>query len=422
MGRGAAPMPYLIFEIDIINALPDLLIPKHCSGFALIVRRKGRPIGFLMREINGPKTISSQYLRQIIQCEIETHMLKENAAENPLNYKPKDRLSDLTVAICTRKNPEDLANCLLRLTHLQKVASNFDFNILIVDNSSGDRHTKKLSDLYPGIAYVKEPKPGLNFARNRAIKEAREELIAFIDDDVVADHLWLNGLAKAVTEHPDAAAFTGLVLPLQLETEAQILFEKRGGFEKNFKTIRYGQTLTGHSFYPCVGGKFGTGCNMAFRRQILLDIGGFDEALDAGAPLPGGGDTDILYRVVRAGYPIIYEPQFMVFHKHRREYRQLRRQYSHSWALGLMAYVAKTYKHDVTQRANLRRLVTFWFHSHFQELLCSLKGKHALSPDLILPQIWWALIGLIDAYPRSVKRTQKIHEKYSHVYHKKKVG
>ena len=50
-----------------------------------------------------------------------------------------------------------------------------------------------------------------------------------------------------------------------------------------------GQVLSGNPLYPCGSGIFGAGCNMAFKREVLLKLGGFDEALDTGAPLPGGG-------------------------------------------------------------------------------------------------------------------------------------
>ena len=208
-------------------------------------------------------------------------------------------------------------------------------------------------------------------------------MIAFIDDDVTIDRYWLSGLRRAIARYPDAAAFTGLVLPSELETESQILFERAGGFEKSFETIRYGQTLPGNPFYPCVGGKLGTGCNMAFLRKVALDLGGFDEALDTGPPLPGGGDSDMLYRIIRAGYPLIYEPRFMVFHRHRRGYDQLRRQYCRSWGQGLMAFVVKTYGSDVTQRPKLRRLLLWWFGYKLHGLSESLRGKHVLPPGLL---------------------------------------
>jgi GT2 family glycosyltransferase len=201
-----------------------------------------------------------------------------------------------------------------------------------------------------------------------------------------------------------------------LETEAQILFEKRGGFEKSFTTIRYQSTRPGDPYYPCIGGKFGTGCNMAFRREVLQALGGFDEALDTGAALPGGGDTDMFYRVVRAGYPLIYEPQFMVFHRHRRELKQLRQQYARRWPQGLMAFLAKTYGSDVSHRPQVRRLTLWWFETHLRELIASLRGNHILPARMILAELWGGIVGILIAYPRSVSRLKRIRRQFATIH------
>lgn len=84
------------------------------------------------------------------------------------------------------------------------------------------------------------------------------------------------------------AKFTRKVLPYELATAVQVLFEQTGGFRRGFETIYYGQSMPNNSVYPCASGIFGAGCNMAFRREVVLQLGGFDEALDTRAPLPGG--------------------------------------------------------------------------------------------------------------------------------------
>jgi len=405
-------MPYAMNEVDITQPLPTLIVPASDTGIALIVRRAGRPIDFVMLELPAESTLTPEDLSRLIGAHMNPERLEEPqppiAAPSSLALFPS-----LTIAICTKDNPSDLATCLNRLLSVRGAEPEGLVEILVVDNAPSDSQTKDLVASLPGVLYVVEPKPGLDFARNLAIQEATGQIIAFVDDDVTVDHYWLKGLQKAVAEHPDAAAITGLVLPAELKTDAQILFEKRGGFEKKFGTTRYGQSLPGHPFYPCVGGKFGTGCNMAFRRQVLLELGGFDEALDTGATLPGGGDTDMFYRIIRAGYPLIYEPQFLIFHRHRREIGQLRRQYSRSWGLGLMAYVAKTYQYDVAQRSNLRRLVAWWFDNEVRELVRSIRGNHVLSPDMILAELWGGIVGLCGAYYRSRRRARQIRRRYS---------
>lgn len=408
-GVGEPPVAYRIVEIELSEAIPAISISRAEKGVAIVVRRKGRPIGFLMKELAPDSTLDAEAVGRIIRQGIKPALINGERSGGA-NADGTGQVRSLTVAICTKDNPEDLSNCMNRLLRVRDDAPEGTFEVLVVDNAPSDERTRQLVETLSGVRYIMEPKPGLNCARNRALCEASGEILAFIDDDVIVDRFWVSGLAKAIAEHPDAAAFTGLVLPSELVTEAQILFERNGGFERSFETIRYGQTIPGHPFYPCVGGKFGTGCNMAFRRRVLLDLGGFDEALDTGAALPGGGDTDMFFRVIRAGYPLVYEPQFMVFHRHRREYKQLRRQYCRSWGQGLMAFVFKSYKTDVAQRPNLRRLVFWWFRSCLRNLQKSVMGKHVLPPDMLLAQLWGGIIGLLWAYPRSVKRIDQIRK------------
>jgi len=366
----------------------------------------------VMQEFPAQRMLTPTELSRLIGDHIHSQQL-EDPRPALVASGSSAALPLVTVAVCTKDHPQDLAICLDRLLSLRSAAPEAVVGILVVDNAPSDSQTKDLVAAMPGIHYVMEPKPGLDFARNRAIQAATGEIIAFVDDDVLVDHSWLKALYKTCLEHPDAAAVTGLVLPAELKTDAQILFEKRGGFEKKFATTRYGQTLPGHPFYPCLGGQFGTGCNMAFRRRVLLELGGFDEALDTGVNLPGGGDTDMFYRVIRAGYPLVYEPQFLAFHRHRREMWQLRRQYSRSWARGLMAYVAKTYRYDTPQRPNLRRLVAWWFDQELNQLIRSVRGKHVLPPDMILAELWGGIVGLCGVYGQSRRRAGQIRRRYS---------
>jgi hypothetical protein len=150
---------------------------------------------------------------------------------------------------------------------------------------------------------------------------------------------------------------------------------------------------------------------MAFRREVLLELGGFDEALDTGAPLPGGGDLDIFYRIIRAGHTLVYEPRYLVFHKHRRRLAKLIRQYW-SWGLGFMAFVSKTYQRDSTQRSKLRRLVAWWFQDQVYQLAKSLIGLHPLPPRMMLAELWGGVVGLMGEYTRSQSRVERIRRQF----------
>jgi hypothetical protein len=153
---------------------------------------------------------------------------------------------------------------------------------------------------------------------------------------------------------------------------------------------------------------FGAGCNMAVRRDAVRALGGFDEALDTGPPLPGGGDLDIFYRVLRSGLPLVYEPRMLVRHRHRRDHGGLRRQYR-TWGDGLMAFLAKTYASDPAQRPKVRAMIGWWMGYEARELARSLTGRGWGSPDLPAAELAGGVQGLLTlSYARSRRRVGRI--------------
>jgi hypothetical protein len=150
---------------------------------------------------------------------------------------------------------------------------------------------------------------------------------------------------------------------------------------------------------------------MAFRREVLLKLGGFDEALDTGASLPGGGDLDIFYRIIRTGHSLVYEPQYLVFHQHRRETMELRRQYG-GWGLSFMTFLVKSYKSDHPNRHKLAGLLCWWFLHQLWQVAKSLAGRHALPSDMIFAELRGGVSGLLGGYSRSVKRIEQLRRQF----------
>ena len=409
-------MSYTIFDIEITEPLCDLHAAGDDEGVAILLRRKGVPIAFWMEELGSRPAFRSDALADEIARRAGEEILAEAIREELGRPFVPPPLPLLSVAICTRDGGERVARLLDSLGEtLPTVAEpNGSLDIIVVDNAPSDDRTRTLVDERGGARYVLEPRPGLNFARNRAIAEARGALLAFLDDDVVVDQHWRRGLAEAVGENPDAVAFTGLVLPLELTTRAQVLFEQRGGFRRGFEKIRYGARLPGNPLYPAGAGIFGAGANMAFRTDVLRELGGFDEALDTGGPVPGGGDLDIFYRIIRAGRPIAYEPRFLAFHEHRRELAELRRQYRRSWGLGFMVFVTKCLRADPERRLQLLAFIAWWFRWELSELGRSIagsqpiRGSHPIPPAMILGELYGGIVGLLGGYGRSRRRVARI--------------
>jgi GT2 family glycosyltransferase len=197
------------------------------------------------------------------------------------------------------------------------------FEVVLVDNTE-DGRVEPNAAADPRVRVVRESRRGLSRARNAGIRHARHPILAFIDDDVVVEAGWLRAVASALDDEA-VAGVTGLVLPLELETDAQREFEWYGGMGKGTeRRVIRGSALPARQAIRAQS--VGVGANMAFRRVVFEQLGGFDEALGAGTVTLGAEDLDFFHRVLRAGLAIRYEPAARVRHRHRRTVQELRSQ------------------------------------------------------------------------------------------------
>jgi GT2 family glycosyltransferase len=170
-----------------------------------------------------------------------------------------------------------------------------------------------------------EPKPGLDVARNTGIRNSRGQIVAFADDDVTVHPDWLVRLAECFSDC-QVMAVTGLVLPAELETEAQGLFEQHWGFNRGYRVLTYdSQYFEKLKPWGVPAWHVGAGASMAFRREAFDLVGDFDVRLDVGAA-GCSGDSELWYRLLAAGLICRYDPRVTVFHYHREDMTALRRQ------------------------------------------------------------------------------------------------
>ena len=270
------------------------------------------------------------------------HALTRDLQEHPMLDTADVKLPSVTIAICTRNRPAEVTGALRSLADQVHAPH----EILIIDNGCQREVRDLATDVLADARYIPERSPGLSMARNRALFEAGGDVIAFIDDDAEADPYWLKSIAQCLAVFPKAAAVTGLTVPLELETKAQQLFEANGGYARGFE----------RHVFPCyrlsriglklpliaAAAEIGTGCNMAFRCASLKELNGFDEILGPGPSQTGGADEiDIFYRLMRAGYDLVYEPCAIVRHRHRRDEAQLLSQMK-GHQRGFTTYLVKT--------------------------------------------------------------------------------
>lgn len=302
-------------------------------------------------------------------------------------------LPSVTVAICTRDRAADLARCLDAVDVLSPQPD----EVIVVDNASRDSAVREMVARHRCARYVLEPQPGLDRARNRAIAESRCDIIAFTDDDVVVDPLWVGALREAFADDPRVQAVTGLVMPLELEAPAQMLFERYGGFGRGFRRRFYDvDRRCGERAAQLHGGtgKFGTGANMAFRRALFAEIGRFDPALDVGTVTNGGGDLDMFFRVLQAGHTLRYEPAAITWHRHRRSYAELRRQIANN-GVGFYSYLVRDALAFPTERRDLVWLAGWWlWYWNIRRLLISLLKPGKFPRDLIVAELNGSFVGL----------------------------
>jgi GT2 family glycosyltransferase len=275
---------------------------------------------------------------------------------------PPPEGAGLSVIICTRDRPEHLARCLDSL----EPGLPWIGEIIVVDNGSRPEATRSLVAKRSKARYVAEPRPGLSLARNTGVRQARHDILAFTDDDVVVHPDWpariLAGFAT-----PETMCVTGLVLPTELETEAQVVFERDlGGFGQGLQRMAYDTAFFERMLpYGVPVWRIGAGANMAIRRSALKRVGGFDERLGAGAA-GCSEDSELWYRLLAAGWTCRYEPAAVVFHEHRREWQQLRKQ-MHDYMRGHVAALLVQYAQH-RHPGNLRRLA-FTVPGHYARLL-----------------------------------------------------
>lgn len=302
----------------------------------------------------------------------------------------------VTVVVCTRDRPRELERCLESLDGVDDP----NYEVVVVDNGA----LPTVRSGADGFRAVHERRRGLDFARNRGVLEARGDIIAFIDDDCEAGPGWLRGLRSAFDDHA-AGCVTGRVVPGSLDRAAHRWFEHISTFDRGRRSRRFSRRK-GARVLPGYAAQVGTGCNMAFRRELLDSVGEFDVALDMGTAVGGGGDIDMFVRVLREGSLAVYAPDAVVRHHHRETLSALARQlFGYSASVGALSakYVLDR---KLGRRAALRHQWE-WFRWIVHATLLRPRGRRVVGLPLLVVCTLGNLFGPF-AYLLSRLRAQRI--------------
>ncbi len=233
------------------------------------------------------------------------------SALSPLMSKgrpPLDKPPLFTIAICTRNGGHRLKE---NLPFFEKI-DDPHYELLVVDDGSTDDTSLIVQDFLTNCTLtgrlLHQDPSGLSAARNHAAREGRGEFIVYIDDDARPHPYWLEALRSAFARNPKAAAAGGPNLaPVPHSYQNAIVTACSG----NASHILFTDTTAEHL----------PGCNFALKRELLLEIEGFDKRYHT-----AGDDVDVCWRLLDAGYQLAFHPAACIFHDRRGTIRQFLRQ------------------------------------------------------------------------------------------------
>ncbi|MGH3321236.1 MAG: glycosyltransferase [Streptosporangiaceae bacterium] len=262
----------------------------------------------------------------------------------------------ISVIVCTRDRASRLPGCLTALEG-QEYPS---YEVIVVDNAPTTDALARLvrERRFPvPLRRVVEPRPGLSWARNAGLRAAEGSLVCYLDDDEIPDRYWLAEMARGFRAAPHVAGAGGMILPVALDSQAQRWFEEFGGHSKGrgFRQAVFDvdSHRRQHPLYPLP--PFGAGGNMAFDRDVLTALGGFDVGMGAGTPTRGAEDTAAICDLMLAGHTFVYRPSALVRHRHYEGMGDLARQL-HGYGEGVGAFYTRALLRDPRRLAVLMRL------------------------------------------------------------------
>jgi glycosyltransferase involved in cell wall biosynthesis len=216
-------------------------------------------------------------------------------------------MTRLSIVVCTHDRPVELAECLTALAGLPG-----DVQVIVVDSASPapcQALVESYRDRIAGLVYRYVPHPGLSLARNAGVETSDGEIVAFIDDDATPQEGWESALLAAFAEHPRAGCVGGACVARFAGPRPRWLSDRLLQFAS---ITRWGEEPR----EPQSSAEWPFGANMAFRRATLDDTGPFAVALGRNGPgsLLSGEDSDMIARVLAAGWRVRLEPRARVLH------------------------------------------------------------------------------------------------------------
>jgi glucosyl-dolichyl phosphate glucuronosyltransferase len=227
-------------------------------------------------------------------------------------------VQNISIIIPTFNRAASLARTLTSIA--REVGTTNPVEVVVVDNGSTDTteaayNTVRENFPHSEWRYIYEPMPGLLSGRHRGAKEARGEILAFIDDDVVLSASWLDGLMDAFSE-PEVALVGGPSLP-QYESEPPEWLDSFWNYDADGRRTLFELSLidSGPGVRP-EDPLYVLGLNFSIRKSVFHSCGGFhpDCVPAALQRYQGDGETGLTLKVKAAGFRALYHPQAVLRH------------------------------------------------------------------------------------------------------------
>lgn len=215
-----------------------------------------------------------------------------------------------TVAICTYNRASLLQLCIDSLSKINFKKEKFE--IVIVDNNSTDNTAEicnNISATYPDLnfRYIVEKQQGVGHTRTRCAKEAKGEIIAYIDDDCLANVDWLKEIISFYDNHPEAMSTGGKIVPKYLVPVADWFGKYFWGLVGNYDL--------GTKVFQMKGARYPSGANMHFRKTAFDHYGYFDGNLGrSGKSLMAGEEKAMYLKLIQHNEKVYYLPNVIVYH------------------------------------------------------------------------------------------------------------
>jgi glycosyltransferase involved in cell wall biosynthesis len=233
--------------------------------------------------------------------------------------RPEKSVVTVAVVICTRFRQSSLRNCLRAIADLKRAPD----ELIIIDNSSGDKGTEELAREY-AASYLVEPALGLSRARNRGLSASKSEIVAYLDDDALPQEDWLEHLTEPFC-NPTVAVVTGAAISPDSEIQPK----------QSLAPTRLDKTDKRWFEIAAFGG-LGIGTNMALRRSACKAQDFFDERLGRGAPFHGMEEHLAFAQLLSQNHCAVHVPAAVVYHTSQDAWdikREARSQFAYSMLL-----------------------------------------------------------------------------------------